>query len=99
MAVTTGYVCAEPRSEFHEHIDAANVDLKAFDDEFYKSISFAALQLVMEALEYVRHRTSTWPEVTTSLIPEVNDSSREIGQLTGWNHDYLGDEVPLRFSA
>jgi pyruvate formate lyase activating enzyme len=99
VAVTAGYVCAEPRAEFYEHIDAANIDLKAFDDEFYKSVSFAALQPVLETLEYVRHQTSTWLEVTTLLIPGLNDSPPEIDQLTSWIRDHLGTDVPLHFSA
>ena len=99
VAVTAGYVCAEPRAEFYQHIDAVNVDLKAFDDEFYESVSFAALQPVLETLEYVRHQTSTWLEITTLLIPGLNDSAQEIDQLTDWIRDHLGPDVPLHFTA
>ena len=99
VAVTAGYVCAEPRAEFFGNMDAANVDLKAFTEEFYRRLCGGHLQPVLETLEYVRHETDVWLEVTTLLIPGLNDSQQEIDHLTQWVVEHLGPEVPIHFSA
>jgi len=99
VAVTAGYVSPEPRRDFFRHMDAANIDLKAFSEEFYYRICGAHLQPVLETLEYVRHETSTWLELTTLLIPGENDSDAELDALTSWVAERLGPEVPLHFTA
>jgi len=99
VAVTAGYVSAEPRREFFEHMDAANIDLKSFSDDFYYKICGARLQPILDTLEYVKHETGTWLELTTLLIPGENDSSEEIDALTRWVAQHLGPDVPLHFSA
>jgi len=99
VAVTAGYQCAEPRVEFYHHMDAANVDLKAFTDRFYHSICAGHLQPVLETLEYVKHETAVWLEITTLLIPGENDSDQEIDALSRWVVDRLGPDVPLHFTA
>ncbi|MFO1023315.1 MAG: AmmeMemoRadiSam system radical SAM enzyme [Planctomycetales bacterium] len=99
VAVTAGEMCAEPRAEFYQHMDGANVDLKGFTERFYHEITAGHLQPVLETLEYIRHHTNTWLEITTLLIPGVNDSSREIGELTEWIFSHLGPDVPLHFTA
>jgi pyruvate formate lyase activating enzyme len=99
VAVTAGYVCAEPRAEFFAHMDAANVDLKAFSENFYRKICGGQLAPVLETLEYIHRETETWLEITTLLIPGENDSDRELDQLSGWVAEHLGPEVPLHFSA
>jgi len=99
VAVTAGYVCAEPRAEFFAHIDAANVDLKAFTEDFYRKLCGASLAPVLETLEYIHQETDTWLEVTTLLIPGENDSDQELEQLSGWMAEHLGPDVPLHFSA
>ena len=99
VAVTAGYVCAEPRTEFYRHMDAANVDLKAFSDEFYRQVCGGRLEPVLETLEYIVNETSTWLEVTTLLVPDLNDSADEIEKLSLWVVDHLGEGVPLHFSA
>lgn len=99
VAVSAGYICPEPRAEFFRHMDAANIDLKAFTEEFYYRICGAHLAPVLETLEYVRHETQTWLEITTLLIPGANDSDQEIHALTSWVADRLGLDVPLHFSA
>src|SRR5262245_52227990 len=78
IAVTAGFINAEPRAEFYSHMDAANVDLKGFTDSFYEKITFAKLGAVLETLEFLRHETSVWFEVTTLLIPGHNDADDEI---------------------
>jgi pyruvate formate lyase activating enzyme len=99
VAVTAGYVCAEPRAEFYRHMDAANVDLKAFTERFYRDVSSAHLAPVLETLEYIRHETSTWLELTTLLIPGENDSDAELEAMTQWVVDRLGPDVPMHFTA
>jgi pyruvate formate lyase activating enzyme len=99
VAVTAGYVCAEPRVEFYRYMDAANVDLKAFTERFYHSITGAHLQPVLDTLVYLKQETEVWFEVTTLLIPGENDSDQEIEQLTQWMVQHLGPDVPLHFTA
>ena len=99
VAVTAGYMSPKPRAEFYRHMDAANVDLKAFTEDFYFKITKSHLQPVLETLEYLKHETKTWFEITTLLIPGENDSSQEIEALSRWVVDRLGPDVPLHFSA
>ena len=99
VAVTAGYMCAEPREEFYRLMDAANVDLKAFTERFYYKICGGALAPVLETLEYLKRETRVWFEITTLLIPGENDSDDELDRLTGWIGDRLGPDVPLHFTA
>ncbi len=99
VAVSAGYQNAEPRAEFYRHMDAANIDLKAFTDSFYRRICGGQLQPVLETLQYIRQETTTWLEITTLLIPGENDSPRELERLSQWIAGTLGPDVPLHFSA
>ncbi len=99
VAVTAGYQCAAPRAEFYRYMDAANVDLKAFTEQFYKQVTASQLQPVLETLEYLKKETSVWFEITTLLIPGENDSEKELEELTQWVVEHLGPDVPLHFSA
>ncbi len=99
VAVTAGYVCPEPREEFFGHMDAANIDLKAFTDRFYWKVCGGHLQPVLETLEYLKNETDVWFELTTLLIPGENDSEAEIEQMTQWIVEHLGPDIPLHFTA
>jgi len=99
VAVTAGYVSPEPRAELFRHMDAANIDLKSFSEDFYYRICGAHLQPVLETLEYVKHETKVWLEITTLLVPDANDSDAEIEALTQWIAGHLGPDVPLHFTA
>ncbi len=99
VAVTAGYVNAEPRAEFYRHMDAANVDLKAFTEDFYWRVTKGHLQPVLETLKYLKHETDVWFEITTLLIPGENDSEAEIQAMTQWVMENLGPDVPLHFTA
>jgi len=99
VAVTAGYILPEARAEFFAHMDAANVDLKAFTEEFYRSLCGGHLEPVKETLIYLRHQTKVWFEVTTLLIPGHNDGPYEIDALSRWMVEALGPDVPLHFSA
>jgi pyruvate formate lyase activating enzyme len=98
VAVSAGYMNPAPRAEFYGHIDAANIDLKAFSDTFYEKVTFAKLPAVLETLEYLK-TTDVWFEVTTLLIPGHNDSEEEIAAECAWFVEHLGPDVPLHFSA
>src|SRR6266550_2588759 len=99
VAVTAGYVCDEPRREMYRFMDAANVDLKGFTEEFYRKICFGHLQPVLDTLVYLKRETDVWFEITTLLIPGENDSDAEIDALTKWVFRELGPDVPLHFTA
>jgi len=99
VAVTAGYVCPEPREEFYKWMDAANVDLKGFTEEFYKKYTDSSLQPVLETLEYIKKKTATWLEITTLLIPGVNDSEQELRAMSEWIVKTLGRDVPLHLTA
>lgn len=99
VAVTAGYICEQPRREFFQYMDAVNVDLKAFSDEFYWKVTGGHLQPVLDTLRYLRHETDVWLEVTTLLIPGMNDSEDELQRMSDWFAEHLGPEVPWHFSA
>ncbi len=99
VAVTAGYVCAEPRAEFYQVMDAANVDLKAFTETFYHKLTGSHLEPVLETLRYLKHETDVWFELTTLLIPGENDSEAELEAMTQWVVEELGPDVPMHFSA
>lgn len=99
VAVTAGYIHAEPRIDFYAKMDAANVDLKAFTDEFYVKQTGSHLQPVLETLQYLQHETDVWYEITTLLIPGLNDSDAELHAMTEWIAENLGPDVPLHFTA
>jgi len=99
VAVTNGWIEPEPRKEFFALMDAANVDLKAFTDHFYKDLCGATLQPILDTLEYLRNETNVHLEGTTLLIPGRNDSPAEIDAMTKWAVSNLGPDVPWHFSA
>ncbi len=99
VAVTSGYVNPAPRAEFYEFMDAANVDLKGFTDAFYQKYCAGHLEPVLDTLKFLKHETNIWLEITTLLIPGLNDSAAEIGQMTEWIAKELGPDIPLHLSA
>jgi pyruvate formate lyase activating enzyme len=99
VAVTAGYIEPEPRREFFAQMDAANVDLKGFTDDFYWKVCGAHLDPILDTLRYIRHETDTWLELTTLLIPGANDSDAELDAMTRWIATQLGTDVPLHFTA
>jgi pyruvate formate lyase activating enzyme len=99
VAVTAGYMHDAPRREFYAKMDAANVDLKAFTDAFYVKQTGARLQPVLDTLVHLKHGTGVWFEITTLLIPGMNDSGAEIEAMAKWIVRELGPGVPLHFTA
>ena len=99
VAVTAAYITVEPREEFFRHMDAANVDLKAFTEHFYRKICGGQLEPVLDTLKYLKNETNVWFELTNLLIPGENDSETEIEDMTQWIFQHLGPDVPLHFTA
>jgi pyruvate formate lyase activating enzyme len=99
VAVTAGYVNAEPARAFFAHMDAANVDLKAFTERFYHDVCAGRLAPVLATLEHLADQTDVWFELTTLLIPDLNDSDSELDRMTRWVVSRLGPDVPMHFTA
>ena len=99
VAVTAGYINPKAREDFFSFIDAANVDLKAFTQSFYKKICGGDLSPILETLIYLKKETNVWFEITTLLIPGENDSEKEIEEETQWIIDNLGPNVPIHFTS
>jgi len=99
VAVSAGYITPAARADFFAHMDAANIDLKAFSEQFYHKLCFGSLAPVLDTLRWLRHETGIWLEVTTLLIPGHNDSADEVARLCEWFVENLGPDVPLHFTA
>ncbi|HLA88848.1 MAG TPA: AmmeMemoRadiSam system radical SAM enzyme [Gemmatimonadaceae bacterium] len=99
VAVTAGYQNPEAREEFYAHMDAANVDLKGFTDAFYHEICAGHLEPVLATLEYLKHHTTVWFEITNLVIPGLNDGDDEFEAMTRWVVEHLGPDVPMHFTA
>ncbi len=99
VAVTAGYLMPKAREDFFSGMDAANIDLKGFTEDFYRRVCGGSLGPVLETLEYLKYETRVWFELTTLLIPGHNDSSLEIEKLSCWVTEHLGQNVPIHFTA
>ncbi len=94
IAVSAGHISSEAREEFFENIDAANIDLKFFNPDSYRHYSGVERDAIFDTLRFLRHRTRVWLEITTLVIPNVNDSPGEIRQIAEWIRDELGRDTP-----
>lgn len=99
VAVSAGYINDAPRREFYDHMDAVNIDLKAFTQDFYKRLAVGDLQPVLDTLEYLEAETDVWYEITNLIIPGENDESEELESMAKWVVEHLGVDVPIHFSA
>jgi AmmeMemoRadiSam system radical SAM enzyme/AmmeMemoRadiSam system protein B/AmmeMemoRadiSam system protein A len=99
VAVTSGYINPAARETFFAAMDAANVDLKAFSEDFYERMTSGRLQPVLDTLRWAARESGTWLEITNLLIPEENDSADELKRMCDWIARELGPDVPLHFSA
>ncbi|MDE2009633.1 MAG: AmmeMemoRadiSam system radical SAM enzyme [Candidatus Omnitrophica bacterium] len=99
VAVTAGYITPEARGEFYRHMDAANVDLKGFTEDFYNKITLGRLQPVLDTLVYLKKETKVWFEITNLMIPGLNDRKEETADMCQWIADHLGPDVPVHFTA
>lgn len=99
VAVTAGYISPGARAEFFHAMDAANVDLKAFTEDFYERITYSKLQPVLDTLHWLKHESDVWFEITNLIIPDANDSPDELRRMCDWILESVGAEVPVHFSA
>jgi pyruvate formate lyase activating enzyme len=99
VMISNGYITREAFHDIYDHIDAANIDLKAFTETFYGKITLTHLQPVLDTLQWLKNETSVWFELTNLLIPTLNDGAEEIGKLSEWVMEHLGPDVPLHFTA
>jgi pyruvate formate lyase activating enzyme len=97
--VSNGYITREAFFDIYRYIDAANIDLKAFTEDFYGKITMTHLQPVLDTLKWLRHETGVWFEITNLIIPTLNDGDSEFKELCDWVLENLGDDVPLHFTA
>jgi len=99
VAVTAGYITPEARPEFYSVMDAANVDLKAFSDLFYRKVTLSSIEPVLDTLKWLKHQSNVWFEITNLVIPDANDGSDEFERMCEWIVKELGTDVPLHFTA
>lgn len=99
VAVTAGYIMPEARGEFFEFMDAANVDLKGFTEDFYRTITYSHLQPVLETIAYLKRETAVWFELTNLIIPQANDSPDDLRRMCNWIMQAVGETVPVHFTA
>jgi pyruvate formate lyase activating enzyme len=99
VMVSNGYITREAFHDIYDHIDAANIDLKAFTENFYGKITLTHLQPVLDTLQWLKNETSVWFELTNLLIPTLNDGAEEIGKLSEWVMEHLGPDMPMHFTA
>jgi pyruvate formate lyase activating enzyme len=99
VMVTAGYITPEARPDVYRHIDAANIDLKAFTEQFYRKLTFSHIEPVLDTLRWLKRETDIWFEITNLMIPDENDASDETRRLCDWILNNLGDGVPLHFTA
>jgi pyruvate formate lyase activating enzyme len=97
VLVTAAYMNPEPLRDICQYVDAANVDLKSFSDDFYRDICDARLAPVLKALTVMKE-CGVMLEITNLIIPTLNDSEDETKQLCAWIAENLGPETPLHFS-
>jgi pyruvate formate lyase activating enzyme len=99
VMVSNGYITREAFHDIYDHIDAANIDLKAFTENFYGRVTLTHLQPVLETLQWLKNETNVWFEITNLIIPTLNDATSETRQLAEWVLEHLGPDVPLHFTA
>jgi pyruvate formate lyase activating enzyme len=99
VMVSNGYITYDAFHDVYDHIDAANIDLKAFTENFYGRVTLTHLQPVLETLQWLKNETSVWFEITNLIIPALNDAPSETRQLAEWVLEHLGPGVPLHFTA
>lgn len=99
VAVTAGYITSQARAPFFEWMDAANVDLKGFTEDFYQHLTLSHLEPVLETLRWLKRETEVWFEITNLVIPQANDAAHDLQQMCDWILENLGDDIPVHFTA
>jgi pyruvate formate lyase activating enzyme len=95
---TCGYINEEPLKELLKYMDAVNVDLKGFNEDFYRKMgAFAQLEPVLETIKTVKQE-GVWLEITNLIIPGINDDPEEIRKMCVWIKDNAGADTPVHFA-
>ena len=97
VMISNGYIREKPMRELCKYLGAVKIDLKAFTDKFYKEMCGGTLKPVLDTLTVLKDE-GIWFEIVVLLIPTLNDSKEEIGQMTKWIVKELGPDVPVHFS-
>ncbi|MBU2561341.1 MAG: AmmeMemoRadiSam system radical SAM enzyme [Nanoarchaeota archaeon] len=97
IMVTNGYINQKPLKELYKYIDACNVDLKGFTEEFYVKYCQGHLKPILDMIKTVK-KMGVWVELTTLIIPDLNDDSATIKKQCDWIVKELGPDVPLHLS-
>ncbi len=99
VAVTAGYITPQARGDFFAAMDAANIDLKAFTEDFYHRITGAHLDPILDTIRYVCRETECWVELTNLIIPDANDDQDQLRRMCDWVFETVGSDVPIHFTA
>jgi pyruvate formate lyase activating enzyme len=99
IMVSNGYVTREAFHDIYDHVDVANIDLKAFTENFYGRVTLTHLDPVLDTLQWLKNETNVWFEITNLIIPTLNDAPVETQALAEWILKHLGPDVPLHFTA
>ncbi len=97
ILVTNGYINKEPAQELAKYIDAANIDLKGFTEEYYRKVCFSELKPVLETIKIFKE-SGMWIEITNLIVPTLNDDFKKIREMCRWIKENIGADVPLHFS-
>ena len=97
VIVSNGFINEKPLKKLIKYIDAANIDLKSFDNEFYKKYCSGELEPILKTLKILK-KNNIWLEITNLIIPSLNDNMKGIEEMCKWISKELGKEVPLHFS-
>jgi len=97
--VSNGYVTREAFHDIYDHVDAANIDLKGFTENFYARQTLTHLAPVLDTLQWLKSETNVWFEITNLIIPTLNDATSETRELAEWVLKHLGPDVPVHFTA
>jgi AmmeMemoRadiSam system radical SAM enzyme/AmmeMemoRadiSam system protein B/AmmeMemoRadiSam system protein A len=99
VAVTAAYITAEARREFFAAMDAANIDLKGFTEEFYYGTTGAHLDPILDTIRFACRETDCWVELTNLIIPDANDDGDQLQRMCDWILEAVGSDVPVHFTA
>jgi len=96
--VSNGFINPEPLKQIAPYLDAANIDIKSFSEDFYRKICKSRLQPVLDSIKLMK-QNNIWIELTTLIIPKLNDSPEELKQIANWIKNEVGAETPWHVSA
>lgn len=98
ILVTNGFINQAPLKEWSRYMDAVNIDLKAFTEEFYCKTTNSHLEPVLNTIKFIKNKTKMWLELTNLIIPTLNDKEEDIKAMCEWIVTNLGPDNPLHFS-